>query len=74
LTFLKLPGLNATNWRAELAVRFGVILRKVCGGNRTWNLPLGGTVLDVDYDPRPMTAGVPKKVPQTPEMDGVWEF
>lgn len=35
-TFLSLPGLDATNWRAELAMRFGVILRKVWGGNRTW--------------------------------------
>jgi transposase len=36
LTFLSEPGLDATNWRAELAIRFGVILRKVWGGNRTW--------------------------------------
>jgi transposase len=36
LTFLVVPGLDATNWRAELAIRFGVILRKVWGGNRTW--------------------------------------
>jgi transposase len=36
LTFLGVPGLDATNWRAELAIRFGVILRKVWGGNRTW--------------------------------------
>jgi transposase len=36
LTFLRVPGLDATNWRAELAMRFGVILRKVWGGNRTW--------------------------------------
>jgi len=36
LTFLKHPGLDATNWRAELAIRFGVILRKVWGGSRTW--------------------------------------
>lgn len=36
-TFLDIPGLDATNWRAELAMRFGVILRKVWGGNRTWN-------------------------------------
>lgn len=36
-TFLKTPGLDATNWRAEQAMRFGVILRKVWGGNRTWN-------------------------------------
>jgi transposase len=36
LTFLTFPGLDATNWRAESAIRFGVILRKVWGGNRTW--------------------------------------
>jgi transposase len=35
-TFLEQPGLDATNWRAELAIRFGVILRKVWGGSRTW--------------------------------------
>jgi transposase len=35
-TFLRKPGLDATNWRAELAIRFGVILRKVWGGSRTW--------------------------------------
>ncbi len=35
-TFLHYPTLDATNWRAELAIRFGVILRKVWGGNRTW--------------------------------------
>src|SRR5262245_57878072 len=35
-TFLRQPGLDATNWRAELAIRIGVILRKVGGGNRTW--------------------------------------
>ena len=28
--------LDGTNWRAELAIRFGVILRKVWGGSRTW--------------------------------------
>lgn len=36
LTFLAVPVLDATNWRAEHASRFGVILRKVWGGNRTW--------------------------------------
>ena len=36
VTFLRQPGLDATNWRAELAIRFGVILRKVWGGSRTW--------------------------------------
>jgi transposase len=35
-TFLCQPGLNATNGRAELAIRFGVILRKVWAGSRTW--------------------------------------
>ena len=35
-TFLRQPGLDATNWRAELAIRFGVVLRKVWGGSRTW--------------------------------------
>ena len=34
--FLRQPGLDATHGRAELAIRFGVILRKVWGGNRTW--------------------------------------
>ena len=34
-TFLRQPGLDATNWRAELAIRFGGILRKVWGGSRT---------------------------------------
>jgi hypothetical protein len=28
-TFLRQPGLDATNWRAESAIRFRVILRKV---------------------------------------------
>jgi transposase len=35
-TNLRRPGLDATNWRAELAIRFGVLLRKVWGGNHTW--------------------------------------
>jgi transposase len=35
-TFLRQPELDATNWRAELAIRFGVILRKVWGDSRTW--------------------------------------
>ena len=33
---LRQPGLGATNWRAELTTRFGLILRKVWGGSRTW--------------------------------------
>jgi transposase len=35
-TFLQVPDLDATNWQAEHAMRFAVILRKVWGGNRTW--------------------------------------
>src|SRR5262245_13650116 len=35
-TFPRRPGQDAINWRAELAIRFGVILRKVWGGSRTW--------------------------------------
>ena len=33
--FLWDPSVNATNWRAEQAIRPAVITRKVCGGNRT---------------------------------------
>ncbi len=36
-TFLKCPGLDATNNAAERALRGVVIARKVWGGNRSWN-------------------------------------
>jgi transposase len=29
------PGIEATNWRAEQAIRPAVVARKICGGNRT---------------------------------------
>jgi transposase len=35
-TFLKADGVDATNWRAEQAIRPAVVNRKVWGGNRTW--------------------------------------
>lgn len=35
-TYLTHPGVDATNWRAEQAVRPAVVNRKVWGGNRTW--------------------------------------
>lgn len=35
LTFLYFQGLEATNWRAEQALRPAVVARKVWGGNRT---------------------------------------
>jgi transposase len=34
--FLRRPELEATNWRAEQAIRPAVVNRKVWGGNRTW--------------------------------------
>jgi transposase len=34
-TYLKYPGLEATNWRGEQALRPAVVARKVWGGNRT---------------------------------------
>lgn len=34
-TFLNCPGLEATNWRAEQAIRPMVVTRKVWSGNRT---------------------------------------
>ena len=34
-TFLEREGVDATNWRAEHAIRPAVVTRKVCGGNRT---------------------------------------
>jgi transposase len=36
LTFLARPAVDATNWRAEQAIRPAVVNRKVWGGNRTW--------------------------------------
>jgi len=35
-TFLGAPGVQATNWRAEQAIRPAVVCRKAWGGNRTW--------------------------------------
>ena len=35
-TFLLHRGVDATNWRAEQALRPAVVNRKVWGGNRTW--------------------------------------
>lgn len=35
-SFLHDPTVEATNWRAEQALRPAIANRKVCGGNRTW--------------------------------------
>lgn len=36
-TFLRHANVDATNFRAELAIRPAVVNRKVWGGNRTWD-------------------------------------
>jgi transposase len=36
-TFLGQPGVQATNWRAEHAIRPAVVCRKTWGGNATWD-------------------------------------
>lgn len=36
-TFLHCPGVEATNNRAERAIRPAVMARHLCGGSRTWN-------------------------------------
>lgn len=36
-SFLFDPTIDATNWRAEQAIRPAVVTRKVWGGNRTWS-------------------------------------
>ncbi len=36
-TLLQTPGVQATNWRAEQAIRPAVVNRKNWGGNRTWH-------------------------------------
>ena len=36
-TFLVVPGVQATNWRAEQAIRPAVVCRKQWGGNATWD-------------------------------------
>ncbi len=36
-TFLHCPGMEATDNRAERAIRPAVMARHLCGGSRTWN-------------------------------------
>ncbi|PYT91889.1 MAG: hypothetical protein DMG41_00940, partial [Acidobacteria bacterium] len=43
--YLNCPGLEATNWRGEQAIRPAVVARKVWGGNRTENGAHGQEVL-----------------------------
>lgn len=47
-TFLKHPGIEATNWKAEQAIRPAVVNRKVWGGNRTaWGAHIQECVISV---------------------------
>jgi len=46
--YLRHPGMDATNWRGEQAIRFGVVNRKIWGGNRTWpGAETQGTLMSV---------------------------
>jgi transposase len=48
VTFLTHPGVEATNWPGEQAIRPGVVNRKVWGGNRTWRgAQTQGTIMSV---------------------------
>lgn len=48
VTFLTHPGVEATNWRGEQAIRPAVVNRKVWGGNRTWRgAATQGTIMSV---------------------------
>jgi Transposase IS66 family len=48
VTFLTHPGVEATNWQAEQAIRPAVVNRKVWGGNRTWRgAATQGTIMSV---------------------------
>jgi transposase len=48
VTFLTHPGVEATNWRGEQAIRPAVVTRKVWGGNRTWRgASTQGTIMSV---------------------------
>jgi transposase len=47
-TFLKVPGIEAANWKAEQAIRPAVVNRKVWGGNRTpWGAHVQERVISV---------------------------
>lgn len=48
VTFLRRGDVEATNWRAEQAIRPAVVNRKVWGGNRTWRgAATQGTIMSV---------------------------
>jgi len=64
--FLCDPSVDATNWRAEQAIRPAVVTRKVCGGNRTRKgadtrqvlASVARTARQRRLDPRPLFTGM----------------
>jgi transposase len=58
-TFLRLPGVPATNWRAEQAIRPAVVTRNSWGGNRTWAGADTWQVLTAWCAPPPSRAAIP---------------
>ncbi|MDA8072344.1 MAG: IS66 family transposase [Actinomycetota bacterium] len=77
-TFLTNPGVEATNWRAEQAIRPAVVNRKVWGGNRTWDgartqsriMSVMRTALQRGLDPIEYLV----KVARAPAGEPVWLF
>ena len=78
--FLWDPSLDATNWRAEQALRPAVVIRKVCGGNRTRHGADSRQVLATvvrtarqrGLDPPPLFAAMLRAVePVVPEFLGL---
>jgi transposase len=76
-TFLRNPGVEATNWPAEQSIRPAVVNRKVWGGNRTWHGAAAQSVLmsvlrtcnqrgrdGVDFLSRTLRAPSPRNLPR----------
>ena len=58
-TFLRVPGVQATNWRAEQAIRPAVVCRKQGGGNHTWAGANTWQVLASVLRPPPSSSATP---------------
>lgn len=76
LTFLTTPGVQATNWRAEQAIRPMVVNRKAWGGNKTRQgadttaviASVLRTATQQDTDPIEMLAHIQRTGQPLPEM------
>jgi hypothetical protein len=55
-TFLVIPEVRATNWRAEHAIRPAVVSRKTWGGDATWKGPRPGRCLPACWRPPPSSS------------------